>query len=337
MLRPLVIVVSLLVLGGPLAGDVLADDGDIYQLILEGRLGDARQQLSERATASTRDGNTLFYLSLLESDADEAAKLMEAALRASVATRHLEEIYFRLAQYYYLTAKNDKLETILAQYLTRWETGKYHADMLRLSILLDETVGGYESALRQCDRYLVTYTGTEDQQRGQIDKARIMIANKKSVGSSKTLRQLSRADEGEGIPAALYLLGSEAAARNRADDAVFYYNLLREGFPTAVGLDALIHKLSTVSSDDASDGTAEKLTGTYYSVKVGVFSNKNNANNHADTFKRYDRPVEVKTKTISGKEYRVVYVGRFQKYEDAVRFKLQLESAHNEVFQVVTR
>jgi hypothetical protein len=70
---------------------------------------------------------------------------------------------------------------------------------------------------------------------------------------------------------------------------------------------------------------------------VGVFSDKGNANKHADTFKRYNTRVDVLSREISGKQYYVVYVGRFQKYEEAVQFKLQLEAAHNEAFQVVTR
>ena len=62
-----------------------------------------------------------------------------------------------------------------------------------------------------------------------------------------------------------------------------------------------------------------------------------NARRQADLFKGYDKKVEIKTRKISGKKYRVVYVGRFQDYQEAVRFKLQLEATHREAFQVVAR
>ncbi len=309
----------------------------VYTLIQEGHLGEARDSLSRLATAASRDGNTLFYQSLLETDANQAARLMQAALNASVAVVYQEEIYYRLAQYYLLTRDYQRLGRHLADYHSRWEAGRYQGEMLRLSVLRDELAGDYDAALQECDHYLVRHSSGETEQWGQVDKARIMTANKKSIGSSKTLRALVRARSGGGIPQALYLLGMEAVHRNRIDDAVFYYNLIREGYPSAVGLDELMEKLGGMSTPSSGDNAAEQLTGTYYSIKVGVFSSKSNAEEYADEFERYDRGVEIRKKEISGKEYHVVYVGRFQDYAEASRFKLQLEAAHHEAFQVVTR
>jgi len=328
--------VTITILAVVVAGWSPADAESIYSLILKGDLGEARDSLSQIATASTRNGDVLFYQSLLEDDADQSARLMQSALNASVTARYQEEIYYRLAQYHLLKANRRDLVEILADYNSRWETGKYHAEMLRLSALLDETNGDFESALSQCDRYLVSYTSRDEQQWGQVDKARIMQSNKKGIGSSQTLRRLSRAKSGAGIPLALYLLGVEATKNRRTDDAVFYYNLLREGYPAAIGLDDLVDRLSGLSVSSSEDNTAERLTGTYYTVKVGVFSESSNASRFADDLKRYDRKVEIRKRTISDREYRVVYVGRFQDYEKAAAFKLQLETDFCETFQVVT-
>lgn len=332
MYRLACILVLVLLIGCPI---VNADD--IYKLIRGGKLDEARESLSQIATASRRDGDNLFYQSLLEPEADAAARLMEAALQTSVSVRFQEEIYFRLAQYYLLEGNRDRLEQILADYQARWPQGKYEADMMRLSVLLDEMTQNYEAALRQCDRYLVTYSSSPFEQWGQIDKARVLAANNKNIGSMKTLRQLSRAESGGTIPLALYLLGTEAVRKDRADDAVFYYSLLREGYPAAVGLDKLIDELGQMSSGKPTDNTAEKLTGTYYSVKVGVFSEKGNAKRQRDLFKDYGREIDIRDKKISGRKYHVVYVGRFQDYQQALAFQAQLEAAHNEPFQVVAR
>ncbi|RKX27574.1 MAG: hypothetical protein DRP45_00630, partial [Candidatus Zixiibacteriota bacterium] len=244
----------------------------VYTLIKTGRLEEARDSLSQIATAASRDGTTLFCQSLLDPSADQAARLMEAALAASVSARCQEEIYYRLAQYYLLKKDYRQLSRVLADYSSRWETGRYHAEMLRLSVLLDELNGDYETALRQCDRYLISYSSKDAEQWGQIDKARIMKANSKSIGSLKTLRSLSRAKSGVGIAPALFLLGREAIEKKRVDDAVFYYNLLREAYPAAVGLDDLVDRLGGLSAGSSEDNAAEKLTGTYYSIKVGVFA-----------------------------------------------------------------
>jgi len=310
---------------------------DIYGLIRDGKLSEARDSLSRMATASSRNGDYLFYQSLLETNADQAARLMETALQASVSARFQEDIHYRLSQYYLLKGERASLGRLLAEYQSRWPTGKYESEIMRLSVLLDEMAKDYEAALRQCDRYLITYKSSIFEQWGQIDKARVLAANKKNIGSLKTLRQLSRAKSGGTIPLALYLLGTDAARRNRVDDAVFYYSIFREGYPAAIGLDDLVERLGGMSSRTASSNEAEKLTGTYYSVKVGVFSNKGNAKRQRDLFKDYGHKIDIKDKTISGKKYHVVYVGRFQDYQKALAVQAQLEAAHNEPFQVVAR
>ena len=308
----------------------------LYDLIQAGRLDQARDSLSRLATASARDGDVLFCQSLLESDGADAVKQMEAALAASANVRFQEEIFYRLAQYYLLQKDYDRLAELIAGYNARWEQGRFHAQMMRLSVLVDEARHQYDAALRQCDRYLVAYKSGTDAQWGLVDKARIMRANDKDIGSDAMLKQLSREKNGEGIPQALYLLGADAIRKHRPDDAIFYYNLMRESYPAAVGQDQLVTALGEMP-EQKTDSRAEKITGTYYTVKVGVFSSAENAKRQADSFKEYGKPVKIEAKTISGVRYQVVYVGQFQDYRDALAFKTQLESTHDEVFQVVTR
>jgi tetratricopeptide (TPR) repeat protein len=309
----------------------------IHTLILKGRLDEARDSLSRLATAATRDGSILYYQSLLEADAAQAVRLMEAALSAGLPSQYREEISYRLAQYYLLRKDYRKLSELLAEYHSLWERGRYRAEMMRLSILTDELNKAYESALRQCDRYLVDNSDGDLQQWGLIDKARILDANGKPIGANETVRQLSRSKKGVGVSPSLYLLGMQAIAKNRTDDAIFYYNVLREACPSAVGLDQMLAGLGHMTARSRPDNQAEKLTGTYYSVKVGVFSDPDNARKQAALFKGYDHNVDIETKKISGRNYRVVYIGRFQDYDEADRFRLQLEAAHHEAFQVVAR
>ena len=224
-------------------GRTSASAGDIYTLIREGNLQEALDSLSEQSSAALRDGRLLFFQSFLERNGAESARLMEAALNASVPARFNEEILLRLVEYYYLTGNQRKLAALVSEYRARWEVGKYEDRMFRFSILVDQLEGRYESALKQADRYLLRYSQGEKEQWGKIDKARILSANKKGIGATNMLRSLSRADEGAGVPQALYLLTMNAIERKRTDDAVFYYNLLRERYPGAVGLDNPDHRL----------------------------------------------------------------------------------------------
>ena len=115
----------------------------------------------------------------------------------------------------------------------------------------------------------------------------------KKIAARKLLRELSREDGGPGVPTALYLLAEDAIETRKTDDAVFFYNLLREGYPSAVGLGALIEAMTGMSTPDAANTQAEEITGTYYSVKVGVFSVEENAKKLAEEFRQYGKPVDV--------------------------------------------
>ncbi|MEW6412987.1 MAG: SPOR domain-containing protein [Candidatus Zixiibacteriota bacterium] len=308
---------------------------NIFSLIRDGKLDEAADSLSDVTTASTRDGNRLFYRSLLEGDADQSARLMEAALRSSVAPIYRQEIYYRLALYHLLKEDYTRLSELVSEYRTHWENGKYRAEMQRLSILIDERHANYDAAIKQSDRYLLEYSSGEANHWGMVDKARIMRRFDKDVGAHNMLRKLSREKSGPGVAVALYMLAEEAIRQKHTDDAVFYYNLLREAYPAAIGLDALMEKMENLTY--SGDNRAEKLTGTFYSVQVGVFSVKDNAEKQADMFKQYNQKVEIRQKNVSDVKYHVVYVGRFTDYEEARRFKTMLESNHKEAYQVVAR
>ncbi|MFZ5981847.1 MAG: SPOR domain-containing protein [Candidatus Zixiibacteriota bacterium] len=330
-MKILVLVIIFLSLAVPAFAD------NVYSLIMEGRLKEAADSLSRLATAASRDGDVLFFQSLIEPDAHKAADLMKAALRASVAAIYQEEIYYHLACYHFVNGSSDSLTEIVNNYFTRWESGRYRKDFLRFSVMIDQMNGRYDAALKQADRYLMETLDNTDCQEGLVDKARVLKANDKHIGAQKVLKELSREKKGPGAPQALYLLTEDAIARKNTDDAVFYYNIFREAYPSAVGLDALIEKIGGISSRGSESNAAEKITGTFYSVKLGVFSEKDNARSMAKRFDKYDHKTDIQTKTISGVKYQVVYIGRFSSYDEASRFKAQLEAATGEVFQVVAR
>jgi tetratricopeptide (TPR) repeat protein len=319
------------------AASLNAQGYDIYSLIQEGRLQEARDSLSRLSTASLRDGNVLFFRSLLERDAAKSAQAMEAALKAAVDPAYQEEIYYLLAQYYFVTGDYRRLGEIVNEHHTLWEEGQYTSQMRRFSIAVDQEMNAYESAIRQIDRFLLNHGSDSWRQWGLIDKARVMLAFDKRIGAVELLRSLSREKSGPGVAQALYVLGRDAISRKRTDDAVFYYNILREGYRSAVGLDALAEMMADMAAADSRDDSAEKLTGTYYTVQVGVFSQEDNAKRQADVFRGYDKKVDIRKKTIAGKTYRVVYVGRFQNYSDAHDFKKLLEANHHETYQVVAQ
>lgn len=330
-------IICILVLGIASAVTAQADDL-IYRLIQRGEFDQAREELSRVSTAGLRDGTNLFYQALLEPNGARAADLMEVALNSGVDKEYRELIHLRLAQYYHLTQNWERLERIIVNYRTKFEYGRYREEMMRFSTLLDERGGVSEAALRQADRYLLEYGSGEAEQWGAIDKARVLLNDDKGIGAERMLRGLSREKSGPGVPQALYLLAMDAVKSKRADDAVFYYNVLREAYPGAVGLETLVDRLASMAEGvERRTGEAEEITGTYYAIQVGVFSEADNARRQAERFKKSGWKTEVADKAISNVTYRAVYVGNFSTYEEAAAAKVNLERELNETYQVVAR
>ncbi len=310
---------------------------NVYSLIKKGRLAEAKDSLSQRSSALNRNGDDLFFLSMLDESADKSAQLMEASLRASVSASFRQEIYFKLAHYYFIKKDFRLLKKTVDEYLLNWENGKYRSEMFRFRVYFEENKKNFNSAIKGIDRYLLEYNKNDNYQYGLIDKARIMYRYKKFVGANKLLRNLSREKSGPGVPQALYALATDAIKNKKTDDAVFFYNIHRDGFPHSIGLDATIDKLSGMTTSGDRDNRAEEYTGTFYSVQVGVFSSKSNASNFSKSFKTYNKKIDIKSKRISDKKYYVVFVGHFSTYNLAYTFKETLESKHREVFQVIAR
>ena len=112
---------------------------------------------------------------------------------------------------------------------------------------------------------------------------------------------------------------------------------MRESYPSAVGVDALLDRMGDLSSGDKIDRTADKLTGTFYSVQLGVFSKKENAEKMCARFTKYGQKLDRLRKKISDMYYYVVFIGRFPDYLSASQFKDKLEAEHNQSFLVVAR
>lgn len=308
---------------------------DLYSMILSGHIDEAKDSLSHYSSAASRDGRLLFCGALLEPDAAESARMLEASMRASVPARYLEDIYLRLCRYYLMADNRSRLDELTTDYLARWEGGRYEAEILRLAALAERQAGNNQAAVRLLDRYLTRHDKEDLRQWGEIDKAAALLKDGDRNKALSVLRKLSKDKSDDGVPIALYMLGIDAVDRGRVDDAVFEYNLLRESYPAAVGLDHLVDRLGGISLP--SDNRAEKLTGTYYSIQVGVFSDKKNARHQADLFKNSGEKIDVTTKTVSGRKYNVVYVGRFSTFDEANRLKTKLENTHGAVYQVVAR
>ena len=311
---------------------------DPYSLIMKGKLTEASESLANSLTATTRDENIIFAQSLIERDGVKAARLMRTALDGTVAPQYHEVIYLRLAQYYFVAQDYSRLDKLVGEYRSHWKNGAYARDMARLLSAACEQRKDYGASQKELSRYCALSPKGEEAQWGEIDKARLAGSREKGVGNTKALKKISQQSSGTCVAPSLYALAIGAIAEGKTDDAILHVNVMREECPAAVGLDALEERLGAASADKGGDTHANKVTGSFYSVKVGVFLSIGNAKEFAKRFAAFKEPVETEGKAISGKSYQVVYVGRFGSFDEARKLKARLEqAAAGSSYQVVAR
>ncbi len=326
------IIFLLLVLVG--AGQLAAED--LMKMIGEGRLDEARRNIAGQSSAARRDGTLLYAQALLESDGFYSMKFLQAASEAALPPALVQEEFYLSTIYFLAAGRYGELADSAEVYLRRWENGKYRGVMLRMAALARSKVNQQDKS----DRWysLITKEDPNGLYGGlaRLDKFRLLYQQKKYEEARKAGRKLSGLKFEEVVVPALYLGSSTALEQNRIDDAIFDYNLLKEQYSGAIGMEDLEDRFSNIRETD-DDQRAEKITGTIYSVQVGVFGVRTNAETMVTRMKSYGQSVETKEKTISGKKYFVVYVGRFTSSEKALILKARLEKAEKESFQVVAR
>ncbi|MDZ4722427.1 MAG: SPOR domain-containing protein [candidate division Zixibacteria bacterium] len=312
---------------------------DIYSIIMRGDVAQARRILTSQTPANASIGDNLFFQSLLERRAVRSAELLKSAISKGLAPRFQEEAHLRLAQFYFAKHDAANLAKVSEAYRSQWPQGSLIADMTRFVVMADEWNSREKIALKTIDQFLLEHKRGPYVDLATIDKARLLASLKKQLASYKPLKDLARQKSGLGVSQALYLLTNDALAQGKTDDAVFYYNILREAYPSSIGLDAIVDNLAQadMSQDTKSAEKAARLTGTYYAVKIGVFSSKENAKRQVDLFNTYSEKMETEDKNISGKRYHIVYIGRFASFEKATTFKEMLEERNGEAYQVVAR
>ena len=263
-------------------------------------------------------------------------QFLEAAFKAEMSPEYLEDNIHRMAQYFLAVDNFEKTASTARAYLQFWEDGRYRADMQRLCAHAlgqlkknEEGVKIRRNLIRENPENLIGATG-------RLDRAVSYYMHKDYIKAQNICRELAGSKFDEVAAPSLFMLSYYSLEQRRIDDAILYYNILKEGYPHAVGLDDLIDRFSNLNESPANY-EAEHITGTVYSIQAGVFSVKGNAYSLKDRLKQYGKPVEVKKKTISEKEYYVVYVGRFVSSKQAMTFKARLETHEKEVYQVVAR
>ena len=82
---------------------------------------------------------------------------------------------------------------------------------------------------------------------------------------------------------------------------------------------------------------AEELVNARYTIQLGVFGVKNNADKLYSKFKVKGYTVRILKKVINKKMYYIVQLGSFRSYDRAQRLRQKLEKETKESYRIVLR
>ncbi|MBK7141094.1 MAG: SPOR domain-containing protein [bacterium] len=319
-----------------------ADDIDeIYQAIQKGRWRAAADRLAEMKDVNS-NGNLLFLHGLLERSGDRAAKFFETALTRSVSVKFQEEIYIRLAQYYLQMDNLGRVSEITNEYRTRFEKGKHRVAMARIRILAEEMNGDRTAALGLNERYMKANSRGESADWGKMDLARILLGSRGDETGVEKLRDLSASSSEIAVPQAMAILGEYHMEKGEIEEAMRCYELLREEYPSAIGLDLLARQLGqsarpkmTITTQSAKPKPLPKAEK--YAIQAGAFSSQKFANEQVDRLRRERLPTKVEKKESDGRTLWVVYIGEYKDLRAAEEARQKLQKRYGETYEVVPR
>lgn len=312
------------------------DAGEIAKRIARGTIDEIRT-LTKNPPPSEPPGDLLYAKAILEPSLGLSLRLLESASTSQSSLELTDAISVTLAQAYLAAGDSAALRELYR--LSRGSEKLKKGAVLQIGLLAYSQSTGTDAI--EIERLLtgdLAKSGTKElQELFALEKGIRIASDKANSGKMLQLKSLSTSRHERVAAPALYALALTELSGNRSDDALLTYNLLKESNGDAVGLTRLIDQFSGERDEGSIDNRAERVTGTYYSVQVGVFAEKANALDAAAQFKSFKQPVSTEQKLISGKKYHVVLIGRFPSFDAASDFKVKLEQAKSASYQVVAR
>lgn len=116
----------------------------------------------------------------------------------------------------------------------------------------------------------------------------------------------------------MFWLGVSYMSSGKEEEGVSILKDLRKTYPKSLWSE---RALTIIPSKDTPDKTKE-----YYTVQVGSYRNKNNADNYASEIRAKGYSVQIVEALVKGNTYFRVWVGKFTTIEQAKTFSKELES-----------
>lgn len=148
-----------------------------------------------------------------------------------------------------------------------------------------------------------------------------------TVEAIRLLKLCGRISNHRVVAPALLQLGQIYQARGDAEQAIRYLSIYREAYPQGM--------LPVLEASSSTSQRADEIAGMYYTIQVGVFSDRANALSQKEQFESLGLNVRLQKKNVAGNQYTAVWVGRFTSREVAQERRRELESRFDDTYRVI--
>lgn len=305
----------------------------VYECFRDGDIARARSEFQNLPQSAARDGNRLFVNGLLEPSGEVVRDLLSAAVRSDLDGKYQEEAHFRMLQLAEAAGDTSTVLSVGVAFLDRWEMSRYRERILAmLAAHAKDGSAEQERFLRMLEG---ESPGSYYGRFAVLTRARTVAGARRYVDAEALSRNLIDSGDDNIVPSGLSLLARAAIAQGNTERALLNYNILREKYPHAVGQEELLRELKDVSDRRSGEESNEIFEGVAYTIQVGVFAEKDNAERMKKRVEAYGYKSRISKRSVSGNTYHFVLAGRFTTLKEARVAKEKLEMGENEVFKVV--
>jgi len=179
-----------------------------------------------------------------------------------------------------------------------------------------------DTALMYYNKVINTYAQSRFADISHLEIGKIYIARKNYKNSIIILNELLKKYPDTGYrDEVMFWLGVSYVSTGMEDEGIVMLKNLRSEFPKSVWSERAL----TIIPGNGSE--TPPATEVYYTVQVGSYRNKSNADNYAAQLREKGYGVQVVEALVKGNTYFRVWVGKYPTIEEAKAFSLSLESA----------
>lgn len=297
-----------------------------------GRLEEAKRTLLNLTDEHADDPELWFFLGKVEEGGDLSRRYLEGVADRCPGWLRSAEAGLLVCKYEFCRGMNLNTIEQAGKFGETFAQSEAAPELLWISGCSFLAMGQADSALSEFEQILKSFPGSPWAQWAQLGKGDCFFAGE---NYDQAITQYNRVVHdyrySEAFPFALSGLASSFPRLKHPEEALLYQNLLKEKYPCSPEF-----VQNPAETERPTRGAqAERLAGMKYTIQLGVFGEKQNALRLRSEFEKQGYPVRVKSKIMGGKEYRLVQLGSFVSYHEALKLKKKLESQTGESYRIV--